>query len=149
MEKYRLKSQDGGGGLVARSCPTLCNPMDYSRQAPLSMGFSRQEYWSGLLFPSPGDLPNTGIKPGSLALQADDLLMELWGKSIITHHKVPLRIHEIAKILKRRIKCWSVYVATKIIINCWCRYKMVGLPCKIVCQFKKWNWMYIYPWPCN
>ena len=42
-------------------------------QAPLSMGFSRQEYWSGLPFPSPGDLPNAGIKPGSSALQADTL----------------------------------------------------------------------------
>ena len=40
-------------------------------QAPLSMGFSQQEYWSGLPFPSPGDLPNPGIEPGSLALQAD------------------------------------------------------------------------------
>ena len=37
------------------------------------MGFSREEYWSGLSFPSPGDLPNAGIKPGSLALQADTL----------------------------------------------------------------------------
>ena len=39
--------------------------------APLSMGFSRKEYWSGLPFPSPDDLPNPGIKPGSSALQAD------------------------------------------------------------------------------
>ena len=44
--------------------------------APLSMEFSRQEYWSGFPFPSPGDLPNTGIEPGSLALQADSLLSE-------------------------------------------------------------------------
>ena len=40
-------------------------------QAPLSMGFPRQEYWGGLPFPSPGDLPNPGIKPKSPALQAD------------------------------------------------------------------------------
>ena len=39
-------------------------------QAPLPMGFSRQEYWSGLPFPSPGDIPDTGIKPGSLASPA-------------------------------------------------------------------------------
>ena len=44
------------------------------------MGFSRQEYWSGLPFPSPGDLPNPGIKPGSPALQADSLPTEPWGK---------------------------------------------------------------------
>ena len=44
-----------------------------ARQAPLFMGFSRQEYWSGLPFPSPGDLPNPWIEPGSPALQADSL----------------------------------------------------------------------------
>ena len=47
-----------------------------ARQAPLSMGFSRQEYWIGLPFPSPGDLPNPGIEPGSPALQADALSSE-------------------------------------------------------------------------
>ena len=46
-------------------------------QAPLSMEFSRQEYWSGLSFPSPGDLPDLGIEPGSPVLQADDLPTEL------------------------------------------------------------------------
>ena len=50
---------------------TLCNPMDcVAYQAPLSMGFSRQEYWSGLPCPSPGDLPNSGIKPVSPAAPA-------------------------------------------------------------------------------
>ena len=53
---------------VTQSCPTLCDPRDCSLQAPLSMGFSRQEYWSGLSLPSPGDLPNPGIEPGSPAL---------------------------------------------------------------------------------
>ena len=47
-----------------QSCPTLCNPVDH--QAPLSMGFSRQEYWSGLPCPLPGDLSDPGIKPMSL-----------------------------------------------------------------------------------
>ena len=47
----------------------------------LSMGFSRQEYWSGLLFPSPGDLPDPGIEPGSPALQADSLPYELPGNA--------------------------------------------------------------------
>ena len=46
--------------------PTLCDPMDYSPQAPLSMEFSGQEYWSGLPYPPPGDLPNTAIEPESL-----------------------------------------------------------------------------------
>ena len=58
---------------VAQSCPTLWDPMDCSLyQAPPSMGFSRWEYWSGLPFPPPGDLPNPGIEPGSPALQADN-----------------------------------------------------------------------------
>ena len=51
-----------------------------AHHAPLSMGFSRQEYWSGLLFPSPGDLPDPGIEPGSPALQADALTSEPPGK---------------------------------------------------------------------
>ena len=53
---------------VTQSCPTLCDPMDCSPQAPPSMGFSKQEYWSGLPFPSPGDLPELGTEPGSSAL---------------------------------------------------------------------------------
>ena len=66
--------------LVAQSCLTLCNPMNCSCQASLSMEFSRQKYWSGLPFPSPGDLPNSGIEPGSPALQADFLPSEPPGK---------------------------------------------------------------------
>ena len=67
----------GGGGLVAKSCPTLATPWTLACQAPLSMGFSRQEYWSGLPFLSPGDLPHPGTEPGSPALQADFLPTEL------------------------------------------------------------------------
>ena len=94
---------------ITKMCLTLCDPVDYSlpvytsllcvlscfshvrlsvtswtvaRQAALSMGFSRQEYWSGLPFPSPGDLPDPGIEPGTPALQADSLLSELPGKQI-------------------------------------------------------------------
>ena len=61
----------GGGGLVAKSCPTLATPQTVPCQAPLSVEFSRQEYWSGLPFPSPGDLPNPKIEPRSPALQAN------------------------------------------------------------------------------
>ena len=57
--------------LLAQSCLTLSDPMDGSHQAPLSMGFFRHEYWCGLAFPLPGDLPDPGIKPMSPALQAD------------------------------------------------------------------------------
>ena len=65
------------GGLVTKSCPTLVIPWTVACQAPLSMGFSRQEYWSGLPFPSPADLPNPGIEPRSPVLQADSLPTEL------------------------------------------------------------------------
>ena len=51
-----------GGGLVTKSCPTRATPRTVARQAPLSMAFSRQGYWSGLPFPSPGDLPDTKKK---------------------------------------------------------------------------------------
>ena len=58
----------------------FATPWTVACQAPLSMGFSRQEYWSGLPFPSPGDLPDPGIEPGSLALEADALTSEPPGK---------------------------------------------------------------------
>ena len=61
---------------VTQSCLSRCGPVDYSRPAPLSVGFSRQEHWRGLPFPSPGDLPYPGIKPGSPAVQADALPSE-------------------------------------------------------------------------
>ena len=73
--------------LVAQSCLTLCYPMSGSPplwlQNLLSMGFSRQEYQSGLSLPSPGDLPNPGIEPRSSALLADFLLSELQGRCIL------------------------------------------------------------------
>ena len=68
---------------VLQLCVTFVTPWTVDHQAPLSMEFSRQEYWSELPVPSPGDLPNPGIKPMSLALQADSLLSEPPGK-----HKV-------------------------------------------------------------
>ena len=63
------------------SCVRLfVTPWTVAYQTPPSMGFSRQEYWSGVPFPPPGDLPNAGIEPRSLALQADALLSEPPGK---------------------------------------------------------------------
>ena len=60
-------------GLVAKSCLTLVTPWTVARQTPLSMGFSRQEYWNGLPFPFPEDLPARGIEPRSPGLQGDCL----------------------------------------------------------------------------
>ena len=69
-------------------CESLCHvrlfatPWTIARQVPVSMEFSRQEYWSGLPFSSPRDLPDTGIKLRSFALQADSLLSETPGKPL-------------------------------------------------------------------
>ena len=65
---------------VIQLCPTLCDPTTVAYQAPPFIEFSRQEYWSGLPFLSPGDLPNPGIEPRSPALQADALPSEQPGK---------------------------------------------------------------------
>ena len=67
--------------IVAQTFLTLDDPMDCSHQPPLSMGFSWQEYWIGMLCPSPGDLPDPGIEPGSLALQVVSLPSEPPGKT--------------------------------------------------------------------
>ena len=67
---------------VAQLCPALATPWTIARQGSLSIDFSRQEYWSRLPFPPPGDLPNPGIEPGSPALKADSLPSEPPGKPI-------------------------------------------------------------------
>ena len=64
-----------------QSRQTVCNPMDLAHQAPLSMKFSRQEYWSGLPCPTPEDLPDSGMEsvhPAASGLQVDSLLLSHW-----------------------------------------------------------------------
>ena len=72
---------------VCVSCSVVSNsfatPWTIARRAPLCMEFSRKEYWSGCQFPSPGDLPDSGIKLRSLALQVDSLLSEPPGKPLL------------------------------------------------------------------
>ena len=68
--------------LVAKSCPTLCDPMDCSLPGTSIHGFPKQEYWNGLPFPSPGDLPDPGIKPMSPALVGKFFTTEPPGKPI-------------------------------------------------------------------
>ena len=100
-ERWQLRSIREGIGfyqlvhnwwwcLVAKSDLTLATPWTVACQALLSMGFSRQEYWSGLPSPSPGDLPDPRIESGSPALQADSLPTELWGQPwyIINYLKI-------------------------------------------------------------
>ena len=75
--KEYVSSLKFGKKVKSLSCVQLfATPWTVASQAPLSIGFSRQEYWSGLPFPSPGDLPKPGIEPRSPALQADALSSE-------------------------------------------------------------------------
>ena len=74
-------------------------PWTVAYQAPLSREFSRQEYWSGLPFPSPGDLPHSGIKPASPALQGDSLPAEpprSWYLNIICPRENSLGFHPVS-----------------------------------------------------
>ena len=74
--------------LVSQSCSTLVTPWAVAHQVPLSMEFSRQEYWSGLPRPSPGDLPNSETEPESPSLQADSLPSELPGKPLKKKNRI-------------------------------------------------------------
>ena len=68
-------------------------PWTVAYQAPLSVGFSRQEYWSGSPFPSPGDLSDPGIEPRSSSLQADSLQSEPPGKPLIIHKRILIKVN--------------------------------------------------------
>ena len=74
-------------------------PWTAARQVPLSMGFFRQEYWSGLPFPSPEDLPNPGIELGSPAFKADCLPCELQGSPNLTFMKSQFKLYNLTFIL--------------------------------------------------
>ena len=76
--------------LCAQSCLTLCSPKDCACQAPLSMGFPKQDYWRGLPFPTPGDLLNPAIEPVSPALQADYYLP-------LSHQGIPVEMVRLCK----------------------------------------------------
>ena len=71
---------------VTQACPTRCDPMTAARQAPLSMGFSRQEHWSGLPCPPPGDLPDPGRELASPEWHVDSLPSEPPGKPVAVLH---------------------------------------------------------------
>ena len=99
--------------LVTRSHSTLCDPaITVTHQAPLSTGFSRQEYWSGLPFPTLGDLSDPGIEPESPTLQADSLPSELPGKL------PPLQI-------RMAIISWKGWEEKGTLLHCWWKCKLV------------------------
>ena len=83
-----------GSVLITQLWPTLCDHIDCSPPGSSVHGFfSRLEYWSGLPFPSPGDIPNSGIERRSPALQADSLLAELRGNVVGLMNKLNLRMN--------------------------------------------------------
>ena len=99
----------------------FATPWTVAHLAPLSMGFSRQEYWSGLPFPSPGDLPDPGIEPRSSALQADTLTSEPRGKS-----KINKNMH-----LSWTVRRWN----QSILKNIKPEYSLEGLMLKLKLQY--------------
>ena len=106
-------------------------------QAPLSLGFCSQVYWSGLPFPSPGNLPNPRIKPWSPALQADSLLTELQGKPKHIH----TTIYKIDKQLRPNIQhiCVCIRVCVCIKLNHFALHLKLKQLCKLTLpQFKQW-----------
>ena len=95
------------------SCVRLfATPWTVAYQAPPPMGFSRQEYWSGLPFPSPGDLPNPGIKPGSPALQADALPSEPPGKPFMLRRISTLEMLKCKRTLVLELMKFRIFPAS-------------------------------------
>ena len=98
----------------------FATPWSLAYQAPLSMGFSRQEYWSGLPFPSPGDLPNPRTEAGSPALQADALPSELPEKAsnTVTSSMKTLKMVPVKKNVSSdwRAICFIIYFLVEIVL---------------------------------
>jgi len=95
----------------------LCNPMDCSCQAPLSMGFSRQEYWSGLPCPPPGDLPHPGIESRSPTLQVDSLPSEPPGKPMNIETKCWQSMNNETSNIKLEVRVWKSRKRSEIFIE--------------------------------
>ena len=106
---FSLRTQDAGYLLLVMLCsisacmhaqsrPSLCNPL--AHQAPLSVGFSRQEHWSGLPFPPPGDLPDPGIEPWPPVAPA------LTGRFFTTESASQHVIFNVGAAREKKVGCW-------------------------------------------
>ena len=108
--------------------PFFATPWTIACQAPLSVGFPRQEYWSGLPFPSPGDPPNPEIEPRSPALQTDSLPLN--------HLKERSR-GKRAKLSEPKSLYQAPLTQTARLRNCWkgnCRYVIVEFQSNYLCS---------------
>ena len=105
------------GDLVTQWCPTLATPWTVALQAPLSMGFPKQEYWSGLPFPSPGDLPDPGIESGPPELQVDSLPNEPLGSPVLScDHFIDVETEaQIAVISEIPFSMWYALVRVTVL----------------------------------
>ena len=105
---------------LLQSCPTLCDPVDCSLPGSLSMGFSRQVYWSGLPFPSPGDLPHPRIKPASPvspALQVDSLPLSHQGSPEVVEGNIFIYFsQQVFREHPLRAKSWDSSVKTRVLL---------------------------------
>ena len=102
----------------------------------MSMGFSRQEYWSGLPFPSPGDLPNPGITPRSLALQVDSLPSAPAGKLISLNEILEVQIKDFKHVntCKGPNTCFQTACLRGCVSLCWRLCRLEGSPHKRRCR---------------
>ena len=103
----------------------FATPLTAAYQAPPSMGFSRQECWSGLPFPSPGNLPDPGIKPGSPALQADSLQSEPPGKP----HFISNYRENVNKKYNGQKNLEKIWIKHKIFLYCKTSQRLWKLQC--------------------
>ena len=119
-----LLSFYSGGSLVAKSCLTLATPWTVVHKAPLSMGFSRQEYWSGFPFPTSGELPHPGIEPESPSLQADSWPTEPPDKTFFLHFSSVQSLSRVQLFL-------TVWIAARqaslSITNSWSLLKLMSI----------------------
>ena len=101
--------------LVTQSCPALCDPLDcVVHQAPLSVGFPRQEYWSELPCPSPGDLPNPGTEPGFPAFADGFLTTELPGKPMTLYTSAIIQPTELIQSHNYVCSSGTPYYSTRV-----------------------------------
>ena len=114
--------------MCAQSCPTLYNPKDYSLPDALSMEFSRQEYWSGLPFPIPGNLPDPGIKPTSPALAGRFFTTAASAK----HKMFIVSLFIIAKKLETSLL--MMFIKTEWICKLWHQFSSVAQSCLTLCN---------------
>ena len=106
-ESMRMGENWGFGKVKVKSLSHVwlfSTPWTVAYRAPLSVGFSRQRYWSGLPFPSPEDRPDPGIEPGSPTLQADALPSEPFGNKLWNHPLGEGRVNELGDI---QCDCWE------------------------------------------